>query len=333
MTTTRDPRAFIKNQEAAQSAYLREVAPDLAADASPPWRFPPHEYKRNLADDVRDLLDAYFKHNEIVWHEYASSGLSSQVCCLNFLGPLADGRPALGRLVKAALGLDTVPDMLEIERRPDGTPLFVAFEWIGAKNYIGEWPKHGMPTRGANVTSLDAAVRFRHEGRDETLLIEWKYAERYQGGLRDRRSKDGLRGGNLTRKARYEGKVFAPDGPIRNVPGLTLDAFFYEPLYQMLRQQMLAWRTEADTGERVRVLHISPCANEDLHTVTSPWFTEHGHSDVFEAFKSVLAPPADGTPRFVTAYTEELFRPLLAETPNDPWSSYLIRRYDFLGAR
>ena len=57
----------------------------------------------------------------------------------------------------------------------------VSFEWIGLHNYLGEKvPRSGSRTRGANSTSADAAIMFRHnDGTRQLTLIEWKYTESY----------------------------------------------------------------------------------------------------------------------------------------------------------
>jgi hypothetical protein len=54
---------------------------------------------------------------------------------------------------------------------------FLAYEWIGEKNYLRE---RGQ-TRGANRTSLDALMVAEAEGQRLLLLIEWKYTEDYRG--------------------------------------------------------------------------------------------------------------------------------------------------------
>jgi hypothetical protein len=43
---------------------------------------------------------------------------------------------------------------------------------------------------------------------------------------------------------RYQDKTFEPDGPIRSDLGLKVEDFFWEPFYQLVRQQMLAWRMQ-----------------------------------------------------------------------------------------
>jgi hypothetical protein len=212
--------------------------------------------------------------------------------------------------------------MLPVEAGPSGEPWFVGFEWIGRKDYLNEAGRTGDRTRGANVTSADAFVRFRHAGRTEGLLIEWKYTERYGSPIDPK--------GNSERERRYSGLAFAPGGPIRSDLGLQLTDFFYEPFYQLLRQQMLAcYMQEAreDGIERVRVLHISPAANTALRKVTAPALRQFGDS-AFLAFPAVLSRPDD----FVSVATEEVFAPPLASTgpETEEWADYLRERYGFL---
>ena len=163
-------------------------------------------------------------------------------------------------------------------------------------------------------------MKFRHEGRQETLLIEWKYTETYGGQIAP--------AGNPTRVARYEKLAFEPDGPLKADLGLALRHFFYEPFYQLIRQQMLAYQMQKaaeDGSERVRVLHISPAANIALKAVTAPALCSFG-GDAFSAFSRVLVRPED----FVACSTETLFGPLVAISRGGDWADYLVDRYKFL---
>jgi hypothetical protein len=320
---------FIDRQRTAQADYFRRAIAGHVGHLGSTYRLPPSARRTNFAPSIRDDAEAYFALHGITWHTHASHGLSSQTCCLNFLMPLAKRPELLSELVGRALDMPP-PQMLPVEKGPGGEDWFVGFEWLGDHDLLGEWPTRGRPTRGANATSADAVVRFRHQDRNETLLIEWKYTERYGAPIPDRRRPDGKSGGNVTRTERYGDKVFDPEGPIRSDLGLTLTDFFFEPFYQLLRQQMLAWRTERKTGERVRVLHVSPTGNLDLHKITSSAFAKLGQTDAFEAFKAALVEPADKAPRFVSTHTEDLFCPLLTRLSADPWASYLLDRYDFL---
>lgn len=316
--------AFVASERLAQAAFFASAVPAESLHPAAAYRLAAGRHLLNLAPAIRDAAESYFgPPRNITWHRHASHGLSSQACCLNFLMPLAAQPKLLARLIETALGLKDIA-VLPIGDAPGHEPSTIAFEWIGEADYLAEWPAGGNATRGANVTSADAAVTFRRDGRIETVLIEWKYTEAYGAPLDPR--------GNPTRIARYADKAFAPNGPLRADLGLTLEDFFWEPFYQLLRQQMLAWRMEAareNGAERVSVLHISPAGNTALHRVTSPRLGQFG-DDVFAVFRGLLAHPD----RFVSVSTEQLFGPLLALDHVEPaaaaWASYLRERYRFL---
>ena len=193
--------------------------------------------------------------------------------------PLADKPELLAAFVGHVLKINP-PEMLAIDE-PGGS--LVGFEWVGESNYLNETRQSAKPTRGANATSADAILRFSHKGRTETLLIEWKYTESYGSPLDP--------DGNETRIARYQNIAFAPDGPIRNDCGLLVEDFFWEPFYQLIRQQMLAFQMQkhCESGaERVRVLHIAPAANKALLKITAPKLGEVGETSPFVAFRKKL---------------------------------------------
>jgi len=327
MSSRRKLPAFIPAQRLAQGAFLSSAEADIAGYRGSAYRLPPGQFQRNFAAELRVPAKAYFEDlYSIAWHQHVAHGLSSQAACINFMMPLATRPDWLSKLVAVALDIPP-PKMLPVEPGPDATSWYVGFEWIGKADYLKEWPAGKPTTRGANATSTDAIVRFEHEGRIETLLIEWKYSESY-GSPVDAK-------GLEKRRARYQHLAFAPDGPLRTDLGLTLDNFFWEPFYQMLRQLMLARRME-ESGEdgttRVRVLHLSPAGNRDLHKVTSPNLRELGgipHIDAFTAFQACLAPMADGVPRFIPRNIDQVFAPILHVAADEPWARYLIDRYTF----
>lgn len=318
--------AFIAAQRQVQSAHFALTCPD-ALHVAAPYRLTADRFFLNLAPSIQDAARDYFARYRITWHQHANHGLSSQVCCLNFLMPLATRPDLLAKWVGGILGI-APPEMEEIEPGASGEPWFVGFEWIGRANYLDEWPRNGVATRGANATSADAVVRFRHEDRVETLLIEWKYTERYGAPIAP--------AGNPTRFARYGDKLFAPDGPIRDDLGLFVSDFFWEPFYQLARQQIMAWKMERareDGADRVRVLHLSPSGNRALHVVTAPAFVLLGgsaYTDAFEAYAACLTPQDDGEPRFLSHTIEQAFGALAASHRGDPWADYLTDRYTFL---
>jgi hypothetical protein len=159
-------------------------------------------------------------------------------------------------------------------------------------------------------------------------LIEWKYTETYGAPIPNKVREGAARSPNEVRADRYCGLMFTPNGPIRDDLNLKLEDFFWEPFYQLLRQQILAFQMEkareAET-DRVRVLHISPAGNRRLHAVTSQALNRFG-VDAFAVFAETLVDPA----AFIGRTIEQVFGPLMAEMPEDPWASYLADRYTFL---
>ncbi len=311
---------FVAQERARQSAFFAATMPDGAGFEGAAYRLAPEDRLQNINPAFRESAGRYFAQHDIAWHQHAAHGLSSQACCLNFLLPLATRPDMLAKLVQHAIGGEP-PEMLAVEQGPDDQPWFVGFEWIGHANYLDEWPKTGKPKRGANVTSADAILRFRQAGRVETLLVEWKYTESYGTPPDQKREPE--------RRRRYQNIAFAPFGPMRNDADLSLVDLFWEPFYQLFRQQMLAARMQLareDGTERVRVLHIAPAANLRLARVTSPDLRRLG-DNAFAVYRSLLANPDD----FVSRGTESLFAPLIAQAAqDDPWADYLRDRYAFV---
>jgi hypothetical protein len=314
---------FELRERARQVAFFDRALPNRQHYRGAAYRLVADERGLNLAPGIREAIIAYFG-DRITWHTHANHALSSQVCCLNFLAPLASDKDRLSVLVGRALGI-AAPEMMAVETDLDGRDWFVGFEWNGGGTDFLNESRDGKPLkRGSNSTSTDAMVKFRHRGQTELLLIEWKYTEKYGAPISP--------AGNKTRTDRYAKLVFSPDGPIKSDQGLSLADFFYEPFYQLLRQQMLAFQLQKSPQHRVsrvRVLHISPSGNRALHRVTSPSLRCLG-DDAFEVFRKVLVQPGD----FIGWSTEALFGPLLdAAPPDDPWASYLKTRYGFLADR
>ena len=316
--------SFIRNQRDAQSAWFAKHLPGgVAGHSGSGYRLSPRNKTLNLAPGIRDDASAYFTAHGIAWHQHANHALSSQVSCLNFLMPLATRPKLLASIIGIALGIPS-PTTLALESGPDSRPWFVGFEWIGRAGYLKETGDSGIRRRGANATSADAIVWFEREGRIETVLIEWKYTERYGAPIR--------KNGNQVRLDRYRDLVFAPFGPIRADRGLAISDFFWEPFYQLMRQQMLAFQMQAaheDSTGRVRVLHIAPSENRALRVVTAPALRCYG-DDAFDVFRKLLVRPDD----FVSRSTEAVFGTALSEVDGEArsWADYLLDRYSFLNA-
>jgi len=291
-----------------------------------PFCLPLNCADQNLFQEIRSAAEDYFAANGIKWHQgqgmHPSNHLcDSQVACANFLFPFASRPGALVELVRPFF--PTITEALTVE-----AGLYVAFEWIGQQNYLGEKVAlGGARTRGAHFTSADAAVMFeRKDGCRQMVLIEWKYTESY--GLTPlHTSKSGT-----SRTGIYRHLYELDDCPLNKdlLPDV-FGAMFYEPFYQLMRQQLLAREMERahELGaDIVTNLHISPAHNFDFHRVTSPTLKTLGNS-VIEVWQK-LVKPAD---KFVSIDTEALFSNFPTERFGmDQWWDYVSKRYAWISA-
>ena len=117
---------------------------------------------------------------------------------------------------------------------------FVAFEWIGAENYLGEKiSSNRKRTRGANFTSADAAVFFeRGDGQKQFILIEWKYTESYPSTFL-----------NFAKSGTDRTRIYAHlydrvECPVDKELLHNFDHLFCEPFCQLMRQLFLAHEIE-----------------------------------------------------------------------------------------
>lgn len=314
--------SFQDKEAVAQLAWLAENLPDAARHAK--WQILLAERELNLHPAIRDTATALFDDKpKIDWHTYAGHGCSSQACCVNFLLPMANKPALLSQWVDHVLGLQGAK-VQPIENRA-GEEWSLAFEWFPPTDYLNEADKNGKRPRGSNSTSVDAALRFEHDGKRHLLLIEWKYIESYAS----RRFAKEI-AGDATRDKRYANIWKRPNGPIRADAPLTLQDFYLNPWYQLLRQQMLAYHTEIDpfSGyDRVTVLHISPGGNDALKAVNGAAFQDFEGATLFEVFSNLLDTRLRD--RFRSITTESAFAPLIA-WPDADWFPWLQARYPSL---
>jgi hypothetical protein len=139
------------------------------------------------------------------------------------------------------------------------------------------------------VTSADAAFRYRTvDGDTELALVEWKFTEDYRG-----HELDPPRG--APRQDRYRCLWDDVDCPLRR-DVIPYDDLFVEPLYQLFRQQLLAWRMTA-AGEadvrRVRVLHIAPRDNDGFLGSLNRDSHRAVGDDVLTVWRQMLVHPDD----------------------------------------
>ncbi len=282
-----------------------------------------HHSSENLFVSVREQALDYFRSNGIAWHsdlpgkDKPSNHLcDSQICCLNFLLPLRDDAEAVAELLRPVF--PSLRRVLPME--DDGG--FIAFEWIGLRNYLNEKTIGGVRKRGEYATSADAAVIFEQaDGTRQIVLIEWKYSEVYQA-ISKRFSR------NRTDRALIYAPFFhAPDGPIAREKVSDFYDLFYDPFDQLMRQQFLAHEMEKANelgASRVSVLHIAPRANDDFMRVTSPGLARLNAGSAVKTWETLVRDE-----RFVSVYTEELFgRFPWRDFPHlHEWWDYVEKRY------
>jgi Restriction Endonuclease associating with ARP len=218
----------------------------LAEFARNIWQVEGHVLPYELAAEtlherVRETALAYFKKHKIKWWtsrwdtgrpppDTEEAGLptghlnSSQVACVNHLEPARLDR-------EFARGVARNVDEAFVDVQPVEDGGFVAYEWIGEKNYLGE---PGPRVRGANITSLDGLMcAERSDGMRVLLVIEWKYLESYG------RESVATSARGTDRVATYTHLLEEASCPIKRGVHQRL---FFEPYYQLMRQTLLAWQ-------------------------------------------------------------------------------------------
>jgi hypothetical protein len=190
---------------------------------------------------------------------------------------------------------------------------YVAFEIIGAKNYL----KEKSHKRGALSTSVDAVmIGKKNDGKNILVLIEWKYTEHYSSTNLHKPAHDTI----------YKPLLEEKDCPIK-IEDSSQDNFkalYYEPFYQLMRQTLLGWKmvehNEYGCDEFVH-LHVIPDENmELLDNVTSPQL--HGKG-ISEAWKGALKEPN----RYKVISPEHLLEPLKGLQDASSLLEYLGKRY------
>jgi hypothetical protein len=110
------------------------------------------------------------------------------------------------------------------------------------------------------------------------------------------------------------------------LPGF--DSLFYEPFYQLMRQQCLGHEMERahELGaDVVSLLHIAPAHNRAFRAITSPTLRHLGDS-VTGVWAALVREPD----RFASVSTEALFGPILhnGQFPElRVWQEYITARY------
>ena len=289
-----------------------------------PFIIPAEHSAENLSPEIREKSIAYFKNHGIPWHDnngdFPGAHLcDSQVCCVNFLMPLANSEALILDLFKRYF-----PDISKVLHLDKDS--LIAFEWIGEKNYLKELQKANTKrTRGALCTSVDAAVMFEcNSGKKIIVLIEWKYTETYTGkSLKFAKS-------GRDRTSIYQHLWDKENCPINKEKVGSFDYLFVEPFYQFCRQQFLANEMELAqeaAADEVYLMHISPNANKDFKTITSKQLKSAG-TTATDAWKNILKNPS----KFIPLHTEDFFdkKIILQQQNTLPYWNYISKRYPSL---
>lgn len=308
------------------SAYFSDAAraEGIYRGHSYPFCLPRDCAAENLFFELRPAILDYFHDFQIKWHDGQDGKPSnhlcdSQVCCANFLFPFADRPKPLAELLRPIF--PAISEMLPVENGQ-----FVAHEWIGEHNYLNEKvSRNGKRTRGANFTSADAAVMFRdNEGRRQFVLVEWKYTESYYPTSLK------LAASGTDRTEIYAHLYYREDCVLAKELLPSFDALFFEPFYQLMRQQFLAHEMEEAhelDADRVSLLHIAPACNLDFRRVTSPSLRPLGASAT-EVWQRLVKVPG----RFTSVSTEDLFGRFdgLRFPGLTAWREYVTSRYPWV---
>ena len=292
--------------------------------------------EENLFEGSRGPAIEYFKTRNITWHDGIQKRTKpsnhlccSQSCCVNFLFPMTTRPQLITNVFKPYYPELSEPLPIDADAPlPDGSYPFMAFEWIGVIDYLGETKRKPMTrTRGANFTSADFAFRFREtNGRIHFVLGEWKYTEEYG------RSYKGSGQSGDVRKNNYIDLFTDPKGAFstNSDKNKLYDSLFYEPFYQLMRLQLLAQEMETYNDKEmdadiVSVLHICPEANVEFRKNVAPDYLKkiYPGKDVLEIWKELV--PED---KFLSISVEELLN-TIQDTSMDEreWLDYLKTRY------
>lgn len=156
------------------------------------------------------------------------------------------------------------------------------------------------------------------------MLIEWKYTESYS-------STSLVTSARGTDRTRTYAPLFARENcPLSKELLPDFDVLFYEPFYQLMRQQFLAHEMEKayeKGADRVSCLHIAPVRNTEFTRVTSPKVRSLGRS-VSDVWQKLVR----SQDRFRSVSTEDLFGRFDAPQFSDlgTWWEYINSRYSWL---
>ena len=291
----------------------------------------------NIYQSFRNEAIKYFKDRNISWHDGVSGSPSNHLCCsqsacINFLFPYRY-QPELLKNVLIDLNYP-VKEILPIypDKKADENDPYIAFEWIGTKNYLkelyrGKVAEDNKRSRGKGYTSADFAILFkRTDDKIQLILGEWKYTEEYRNKGNMQFSKSGTDRLNTIYKP-----FFAKNSPISILPFTDYSILFFDPFDQLMRLQLLAKQMELSSTKElnadiVSVIHIAPEANTELMNYIPHKSLRNFGSNIHAIWEKIADPN-----KFKGFYLEKL-RQIVIKNINSPdfkWSDYIKNRYNF----
>ena len=278
----------------------------------------------NLMKGIVEDVKRYFTDNHVVYWGGAlipKHILSSQVSCLNHLFVFQNDKAMVLRVINHITGQqfdDVTPVKCDSQNT---TASYIAFEAVSHRDLLNE----KQVSRGANCTSIDAAVVAEKGGLKTLIAIEWKYTECYGAENKSLDEK------GEERIARYQNLIKASDyincHAVENIKG---SVFFVEPYYQLMRQtlwceQMIKTRDEganwakADDYLHVHIVHGS---NRTLLDAHQDGFGEKGMADIW---KSLLK--EEGRKRYIPVDSITILDSLSQDSRYGGVVNYLRTRY------
>jgi len=335
----------------ARLAHFRQSSPTISIEGKAPSDTKGSTYahllalgheEENLYPPLRGPGGAveFFRQRGIPWWKAPQTGdegsrefptrnlASSQICCVNFLLPLATTNEAI-RSVLTALHPD-VEAVPEITYPRNGQELAsqVEFEWVGLRDTL---EGTSARNRGALATSADALILADlPAGGRRAYLLEWKYVESYPS---DQYLGDGAPG--ATRIGRYSPGFSRPSAIFsQEIP---LQAWLYKPFDQILRLLLLGQKM-IDEGELgvTEFVTVVVCPEENIgyrSRITSPVMRSRfpTASTLEEVVHSSLRNPG----LFRIASQEDLLSAIAQRHSSDAqdWLSYHEARYAWVPRR
>jgi hypothetical protein len=271
---------------------------------------------KNLYKGIRREALEYFKENKIVWWEgtAAPTGhlLSSQISCLNHLFFIRNDKEAALKILQ-----NLNPDFIEPCADFEGG--YIGFEVVSNGSYLGETPNGKQQTRGANCTSVDAMMTgILRNGKKIQVLIEWKYTESYHNTC----LADGSSG--ATRQSRYNHLTTDPDSPINcTVP---IENLYYEPIYQIMRQTLLAWQMVKNRTVELNAndwIHVDIIPENNLNLRYQIQAPDLPKTNIEDAWKTQLKKPQ----KYQVITPQKLLSPIIFDPKYGKLMVYLNERY------